>query len=363
MGSVKRIYVEKKAPYAVRAKELAEETRRYLGIKELEAVRVLIRYDVENLSDETYKQALVTVFSEPPVDNYYEEEFDYKEGSLVFSVEYLPGQFDQRADSAEQCVKLLNEKENPVIRSAVTYVFEGNIPEEMAKRIKEYCINPVDSRETDGKKPETLVQEFDEPADVAVFEGFKDMPEEELKSLYNSLNLAMTFKDFLHIQNYFKGEEKRDPSVTEIRVLDTYWSDHCRHTTFLTELKNVEFKDGYYKEPVLKAYEEYLEARKELFKDRKDKFVSLMDIALMGMRKLKADGKLDDMEESDEINACSVIVPVEIDGKTEEWLVFLKMKHITTLQRLSLLVVLLHALVARYVTRFQDVAMYTRLCV
>lgn len=324
MGSVKRIYVEKKPPYAVRAKELAEETRRYLGIKELEGVRVLIRYDVENISDETYKQALVTVFSEPPLDSYYEEKFDYKEGSLVFSVEYLPGQFDQRADSAEQCVKLLNEKENPVIRSAVTYVFEGNITEEMAKRIKEYCINPVDSRETDEKKPVTLVQEFDEPADVAVFEGFKDMPEEELKSLYNSLNLAMTFKDFLHIQNYFAGEEGRDPSVTEIRVLDTYWSDHCRHTTFLTELKNVEFKDGYYKEPVVKAYEEYLGARKELFKDRKDKFVSLMDIALMGMRKLKADGKLDDMEESDEINACSVIVPVEIDGKTEEWLVFFK---------------------------------------
>ncbi len=324
MGNVKRIYVEKRTPYAVRAKELAEETRRYLGIKGLENVRVLIRYDVENLSDETYKQALVTVFSEPPVDNYYEEEFSYKEGSLVFSVEYLPGQFDQRADSAEQCVKLLNEKETPVIRSAVTYVFEGNITEEMANRIKEYCINPVDSRETDEKKPETLVQEFDEPADVAVFEGFKDMPEKELKSLYNSLNLAMTFKDFIHIQNYFKGEEKRDPSVTEIRVLDTYWSDHCRHTTFLTELKNVEFKDGYYKEPVVKAYEEYLEARKELFKDRKDKFVSLMDIALMGMRKLKADGKLDDMEESDEINACSVIVPVEIDGRTEEWLVFFK---------------------------------------
>ncbi len=324
MGNVKRIYVEKRTPYAVRAKELAEETRRYLGIKGLENVRVLIRYDVENLSDETYKQALVTVFSEPPVDIYYEEEFSYKEGSLVFSVEYLPGQFDQRADSAEQCVKLLNEKETPVIRSAVTYVFEGNITEEMANRIKEYCINPVDSRETDEKKPETLVQEFDEPADVAVFEGFKDMPEKELKSLYNSLNLAMTFKDFIHIQNYFKGEEKRDPSVTEIRVLDTYWSDHCRHTTFLTELKNVEFKDGYYKEPVVKAYEEYLEARKELFKDRKDKFVSLMDIALMGMRKLKADGKLDDMEESDEINACSVIVPVEIDGRTEEWLVFFK---------------------------------------
>lgn len=324
MESVKRIYVEKKAPYAVRARELKEEARRYLGIKELSDVRVLIRYDVENLSEETYRQALVTVFSEPPVDNYYEEEFTYKEGSLVFSAEYLPGQFDQRADSAEQCVKLLNEKENPVIRSAVTYVFEGNITEDMARRIKEYCINPVDSRETDEKKPETLVQEFDEPADVAVFEGFKDMQEERLKSLYDSLNLAMTFKDFLHIQNYFAGEEKRDPSVTEIRVLDTYWSDHCRHTTFLTELKNVEFEDGYYKEPVVNAYEEYLSARKEIFKDRTDKFVSLMDIALMGMRKLKADGKLDDLEESDEINACSVIVPVEIDGNTEEWLVFFK---------------------------------------
>lgn len=324
MGSVRRIYVEKKAPYAVRARELKEEVKRYLGVKGLTAVRVLIRYDVENLSEETYKQALVTVFSEPPVDNYYEEKFSYKDGSLVFSAEYLPGQFDQRADSAEQCVKLLNEKENPVIRSAVTYVFEGEIPEEAAKRIKEYCINPVDSRETDENKPETLVQVFDEPADVAVFEGFKDMPGTELRSLYDSLNLAMTFKDFLHIQKYFAGEEKRDPSVTEIRVLDTYWSDHCRHTTFLTELKNIKFNDGFYKEPVVNAYNEYLDARQELFKDRPDKYVSLMDIALMGMRKLKADGKLDDMEESDEINACSIIVPVEIDGKTEEWLVFFK---------------------------------------
>ena len=324
MGSVRRIYVEKKTPYAVHAKELKEEVKKYLGIGELENVRVLIRYDVENLSDATYKQALGTVFSEPPVDNCYEEKFSYKEGSLVFSVEYLPGQFDQRADSAEQCVKLLNEKENPVIRSATTYVFEGKISAEDADRIKEYCINPVDSRETDENKPETLVQEFDDPADVAVFDGFKDMPEDELKKLYDSLNLAMTFKDFLHIQNYFANDEKRDPSVTEIRVLDTYWSDHCRHTTFLTELKNVEFEDGYYKEPIMKTFEDYTSVREEMFKDRPDKYVSLMDIALMGMRKLKADGKLDDMEESDEINACSIVVPVEIDGKTEEWLVFFK---------------------------------------
>ena len=324
MGQVKRIYVEKKAPYAVRAKELKEEVRQYLGITALRDVRVLIRYDVENLSDATYKQALMTVFSEPPVDNCYEESFTMDPDAFCFSVEYLPGQFDQRADSAEQCVKLLNEKENPVIRSATTYVFEGEINEEDRSRIKEYCINPVDSRETNEKKPETLVQKFDEPADVAIFDGFQSMPEDELKKLYDSLNLAMTFKDFLHIQKYFAGEEKRDPSVTEIRVLDTYWSDHCRHTTFLTELKNVSFDEGYYKKPIEETYQEYYAAHKEMFAGRDDKFVSLMDIALLAMRQLKKAGKLDDMEESDEINACSIVVPVEIDGKEEEWLVFFK---------------------------------------
>ena len=324
MGSVRRIYVEKKQPYAVHAKELKEEVKRYLGIKSINNVRVLIRYDVENLSDATYKQALGTVFSEPPVDNCYENEFKKADGSFVFSVEYLPGQFDQRADSAEQCVKLLNEKENPVIRSATTYVFEGDIDDQDKEKIKEHCINPVDSREASENIPETLVQEFDEPADVAIFDGFRQMSEDELKKLYESLNLAMTFKDFLHIQNYFKNEENREPSVTEIRVLDTYWSDHCRHTTFQTELKNVKFEDGYYNAPIEASYEMYEAARKELFKDRPDKYVSLMDIALMGMRKLKADGKLDDMEESDEINACSIVVPVEIDGKTEEWLIFFK---------------------------------------
>ena len=316
--------MEKKAPYEVRAKELKEEVRQYLGITALRDVRVLIRYDVENLSDATYKQALMTVFSEPPVDNCYEESFTMDPDAFCFSVEYLPGQFDQRADSAEQCVKLLNEKEDPVIRSATTYVFEGEINEEDRRRIKEYCINPVDSRETNEKKPETLVQKFDEPADVAIFDGFQSMPEDELKKLYDSLNLAMTFKDFLHIQKYFAGEEKRDPSVTEIRVLDTYWSDHCRHTTFLTELKNVSFDEGYYKKPIEETYQEYYAAHKEMFAGRDDKFVSLMDIALLAMRQLKKAGKLDDMEESDEINACSIVVPVEIDGKEEEWLVFFK---------------------------------------
>ncbi len=324
MENVKRIYVEKKEPYAVRARELQEEVVRYLGITSLQKVRVLIRYDIENLSEETYRQAMGVVFSEPPVDDYYEETFAAAEQSLVFSVEYLPGQYDQRADSAEQCVKLLNEKEEPVIRSATTYVFEGAFTEEEISRIKDYCINPVDSRETDEHKPDTLVQQFEEPEDVALFEGFCAMPEKELNELYRSLNLAMTFRDFQHIQNYFVSEEKRDPSVTEIRVLDTYWSDHCRHTTFLTELKNVSFEDGRYKVPMEQSYTSYLKAREELYQNRPDKYVSLMDIALLAMKKLKAEGKLEDMEVSDEINACSIIVPVEVDGTEEEWLVFFK---------------------------------------
>ena len=330
MANVKRIYVEKKEDYAVAAKELKQEVKEYLGIKDLEQVRVLIRYDVEGIQEETYKKALATVFSEPPVDYVYEGSFEKKAGDKVFSVQYLPGQFDQRADSAEQCVKLLNESEEPVIRSATTYVLSGNISEEDFARIKEYCINPVDSKETDETIPETLVTKFEEPADVKIFDGFKDMPEEELNQLYQSLGLAMTFKDFLHIQNYFKNEEKRDPSVTEIRVLDTYWSDHCRHTTFLTELKNVTFEEGDYKKPIQDTFEQYKKDHETIYKGRDDKFVSLMDIALMAMKKLRAEGKLDDMEVSDEINACSIVVPVEIDhedGKgpvMEEWLVFFK---------------------------------------
>ena len=322
MGNVRRVYVEKKPDFAVKAKELKHEIKHYLGIA-ADEVRVLIRYDVENVSDETYQKALQTVFSEPPVDDIYEENFEAGAGK-VFSVEFLPGQFDQRADSAEQCVKLLNEEEEPVIRSATTYVIVGDITDDELAAIKKYCINPVDSRETGMDKPQTLVQEFDDPADVAIFDGFIDMPEDKLNALYSSLNLAMTFKDFLHIQNYFKNEEKRNPSMTEIRVLDTYWSDHCRHTTFSTELKNVKFDDGFYQAPIKKTYEEYLDAHKEMYKGRDDKFVCLMDLALLAMKKLKAEGKLADQEESDEINACSIVVPVEVDGKTEEWLVNFK---------------------------------------
>ncbi len=324
MSSVRRIYVEKKPAYAVAAKDLFENIRDYLGIRTVTGVRVLIRYDIENISDKTYEEAKITIFSEPPVDVLYEEAFPMQEGETAFSVEALPGQFDQRADSAEQCVKLLNENEEPVIRSATTYVIAGACSEEELAHIKDFCINPVDSRENNADKPETLVTEYEEPADVKIFDGFRTMPEAELKALYDSLGLAMTFKDFQFIQEHFAAEESRDPSMTEIRVLDTYWSDHCRHTTFQTELKNVTFEDGDYKAPMQAAYDMYQAHRAEIFAGRKDKYVSLMDIALMAMRKLKKDGKLDDQEETDEINACSIIVPVEIDGKTEEWLINFK---------------------------------------
>ena len=321
---VRRVFVEKKQAFAVKAKELEEEIRSYLGIQTVTGVRVLIRYDVENIGDETFERACQTVFSEPPVDVLYREEFETAPDASAFGVEFLPGQFDQRADSAVQCVQFLNAAEKPVIRTATVYVIEGNVTAEELSAIKSFCINPVDSRETGMVKPETLVTVFEEPADVKIFDGFKDMTEADLEALYKSLNLAMTFKDFLHIQNYFKKEEHRDPSMTEIRVLDTYWSDHCRHTTFSTELKDVTFEDGYYRTPIEKTYEQYVADHKEIFKGRDDKFICLMDLALMAMRKLKKEGKLQDQEESDEINACSIVVPVEIDGEVEEWLVNFK---------------------------------------
>ncbi|RGD95228.1 phosphoribosylformylglycinamidine synthase [Clostridiales bacterium AM23-16LB] len=321
---VRRVFVEKKQAFAVKAKELEEEIRSYLGIQTVTGVRVLIRYDVENIGDETFEKACQTVFSEPPVDVLYREEFETAPDASVFGVEFLPGQFDQRADSAVQCVQFLNAAEKPVIRTATVYVIEGNVTAEELSAIKSFCINPVDSRETGMVKPETLVTVFEEPADVKIFDGFKDMTEADLEALYKSLNLAMTFKDFLHIQNYFKKEEHRDPSMTEIRVLDTYWSDHCRHTTFSTELKDITFEDGYYRAPIEKTYEQYVADHKEIFKGRDDKFICLMDLALMAMRKLKKEGKLQDQEESDEINACSIVVPVEIDGEVEEWLVNFK---------------------------------------
>ena len=324
MSNVKRVFVEKKPEFAVAAKALRHEIRHYLGIRSVSGVRVLIRYDVEDLSDETFEKACRGVFAEPPVDILYKETFPMKEEDHSFSVEYLPGQFDQRADSAEQCVRVIREDEIPVIRTATTYVIEGDITEEEFAAIRNHCINPVDSREAQEEKPETLVTVFEEPEDIKVFDGFQDMPEDELKELYGSLGLAMTFKDFQHIQNYYGNEEHRDPTMTEIRVLDTYWSDHCRHTTFSTELKDVVFDEGDYRKPIEDTYREYLKDHSEIFAGREDKFVCLMDLALMAMRRLKREGKLQDQEESDEINACSIVVPIKVDGVEEEWLINFK---------------------------------------
>ena len=328
MSKVRRIYVEKKEPYAVAARQLKDDIIGFLAVKGLTGVRKLIRYDVENISDEVFEMACKTVFSEPPVDMLYRETIDIPQNGYVFSVEALPGQFDQRADSAVQCVQFLNENEKPVIRTAETYILLGDITEEEIDRIKKYCINPVDSRETGLEKPATLQMDYPEAENVKVLDSMTTMTEEELLSLYRSLGLAMTFDDFKFIQEYFAGTEHRDPTITEIRVLDTYWSDHCRHTTFSTELRDVEFEDGYYRDIIEPTYLSYLDTREELYKGRDDKYVCLMDLAIMGMKKLKADGKLTDQEESDENNACSVVVPVEVDygngPQTEEWLVFFK---------------------------------------
>ncbi|MCR5213657.1 MAG: phosphoribosylformylglycinamidine synthase [Eubacterium sp.] len=326
--SVRRIYVEKRPDYAVRADELTNEFRSYLGLQDVK-VRELVRYDVENLSDEVFEEAIVTVFSEPPVDIVYREEFPHTEDEFVFSMEYLPGQFDQRADSAEQCVKLLDDSADPIIRSGITYAVSGTLTDDDKKTIEDYVINPVESRVSGDDKPETLVMNYDEPADVKIMDGFTSIPEDEFKALYDSLGLAMTYKDFWHIRNYFTSEEKRDPSFTEIKVLDTYWSDHCRHTTFATELTDIEFDQGKYKEAIEGTFKKYLEDAAEINAGRDDKFTCLMDIALMGMKKLRKDGKLEDLDVSDEINACTIVVPLKIrneDGEivTEDWLISFK---------------------------------------
>lgn len=324
MSNVRRVYVEKKPAYQGAARELLQEIKSYLGIHAVEGVRILIRYDVEHVLDATFAAACTGVFAEPPVDVLYHEGFSHTNRERIFSVEYLPGQYDQRADSAEQCIRFIKEDEKPIIRTATTYVIEGEITDDEFLSIKQHCINPVDSREAAKEKPETLVLASPTPKNVRILNGFQELIEEKLKELYHSLELAMTFQDFCHIQNYFKEEEKRDPSMTEIHVLDTYWSDHCRHTTFSTELTNITFGKGDYNVPMEATYKQYLADHSAIFKGREDKFICLMDLALMAMRKLKKEGKLKDQEESDEINACSIVVPVEVDGKTEEWLVNFK---------------------------------------
>ena len=324
MSSVRRIYVEKKEPYAAKAKELFNEVSDYLGVKGLKGVRVLVRYDVENVSDDTFEEALNGVFAEAPLDDYYEETFKSGKDDFVLSVEYLPGQFDQRADSACQCICLLNEKEEPSVRTADTYVFEGKLTKKDKDKIKEYLINPVDQREADEEIPDTLQLEFPEPGDIEILEGFIGMDSKAQEKLYKKLDLAMTIEDFAAIHKYFKRTEGRDPSITEIRVLDTYWSDHCRHTSFLTELKDIEIGEGFYKSEFDDSLRQYKRDHKKLFGEKKDKYECLMDMATLAMKKMLMTGQLKDKEDTDEVNACSIVVPVEVDGKEEEWLISFK---------------------------------------
>ncbi len=324
MSGVRRVYVEKKEPYAVAAKEIFNEVADYLGVKGLKGVRVLNRYDVENISDETFEKALNGVFAEAPVDDYSLDSFKSGKDDFIVSVEYLPGQFDQRADSACQCICLLNEKEEPVIKTAITYVFEGKIAKKDQDKIREHLINPVDQREAGEGIPKTLEIKFKEPGDIEILKGFVGMTSKDQEKLYKKLDLAMTFEDFAAIHKYFKRVEGRDPSMTEIRVLDTYWSDHCRHTTFLTELKNIKIGKGFYESEFDDSFRQYMRDHKKLYGEKKDKYVCLMDMATIAMKKMLMTGQLKDKEDTEEVNACSIVVPVEVDGKEEEWLISFK---------------------------------------
>ena len=319
---MKRIFVEKKAAFREHTKAVLQDLRESLGLSGAEDLRIAQRYDIDGLSEEDFRKTLPTIFAEPQVDDVFEDALPCGADDKVFAVEYLPGQFDQRADSAAQCVQMLTRKERPLIASALVYVIRGNVSDEDLARVKAYLINPVDSREASLEVPETLRRGVPAPEPIPRLEDFSRKTPEELSALRRELGLAMSDADLAFVQKYFRDEERRGPTLTEIRVLDTYWSDHCRHTTFLTRLNRVSFDDSPLLAPVEKAWERYLALRREL--GREDKTVCLMDVALLAMRELKKRGKLDDLEVSEEINAASIVVPVTVDGKTEDWLVMFK---------------------------------------
>jgi phosphoribosylformylglycinamidine synthase len=320
--AVYEIYVEKKPDFADEAASLASELRNELQIQNVKSVRIIHRYFVENILYDDFITAKSAIFSEPPVDIVYDTLplFDAISGenARVFAVEYLPGQFDQRSDSAAQCISLATGKERPLVRGTKIYAVYGGISDDEWLRIKAWLVNPVESREAAMEKPGTLFEQYPEPSDVAVIEGFAALREDQLDSLGKEMGLAMDSGDLDFCQKYFRDEEKRDPTVTELRVLDTYWSDHCRHTTFLTELTNIEIED----EMIRKSYADYLALRKQL--GRAEKPLTLMDMATIGAKALKKRGLLPDIDESEEINACSVKIKVDIDGKKRNWLLMFK---------------------------------------
>lgn len=321
--TVKRILVEKKPGYDVEARHLYYDLRENLGILPLERVRIINRYDIAGLSDEAYQQAKNTIFSEPNIDFAYDEKIDIEPGTKYFATEYLPGQYDQRADSAAQCIQILTQGEPPAILSSKLILLYGDISAEDLEIIKTYCINPVDSRQASLEKPASLVLETVAPGDIAILHGFIGMQEAELASCQKELGLVMSLEDFKFCQSYFRDQEKRNPTLTEIKVIDTYWSDHCRHTTFLTSIDRVSIEAYGLGLPIKQAYERYLQDRSYVY-GSESRDVCLMDIAVMGMKKLKMEGKLQDLDLSEEINACSIVVEAEVNGNKEDWLVMFK---------------------------------------
>ena len=290
-----------------------------LHIDCIDNLRLLNRYDIEGLSDEVCEYASKTIFSEPNLDIVYNENVEYDKDAKVFAVEYLPGQYDQRADWAAQCVQIINEGQRPNINSAKLYILSGEIDDKLFDKIKSYIINPVDSREANLEKPVTLEIKTDIPTEVETITGFIDFDKKELENFLKKQGFAMTIEDLEYIQEYFKNQEKRNPTITEIKVLDTYWSDHCRHTTFMTQIKNVEIEDGKFNEIIKETYSKYIQARNTLYIE-KQKDMCLMDIATIAVKELKNAGKLDDLDESEEINACSINIDVNVDRKIEKYL-------------------------------------------
>ncbi|HEX2954621.1 MAG TPA: phosphoribosylformylglycinamidine synthase, partial [Bacillota bacterium] len=322
-GNVRRIFVEKKPGFDIEASMMFRDLKKFIGIEGIERLRIVHRYDIEGISEAEYQQSRDTIFAEPPVDSIYDENLSIPEGTRVIAIEYLPGQYDQRADSAAQCVQILAQRERPEIRCAKLILITGSISDEDYEKIQSYSLNPLESRQASLKKPLTLEMQTETPDDVQIIHGFTCKTEAELDSFRSELGLAMSTADLIFTQTYFRDEEKREPSLTEIRVLDTYWSDHCRHTTFLTKIDDVEFQPGDYAELLRDVYNQYLQSRKVVYQER-DKSICLMDLATIAMKELRKNSKLQDLDESEEINACSIKVDVEINGTVEPWLVMFK---------------------------------------
>lgn len=317
---VKRIYVQKKPGFDIEAKGLLEDLKENLLMDNLQDVILLNRYDVEGISEKVFEDAKNTVFSEPQVDLCFEEEYPFEENDKVFGVEFLPGQFDQRANSLSECLQILTSRTRPVSKCAKIYILKGDLSTEDVEKIKSYIINPVDSRECTLDKLDSLDEKQEEPADVAIVEGFIHMTEEDSKKFYEKYGFAMDLEDLKFCQEYFRDVEKRDPTITEMKMIDTYWSDHCRHTTFLTRLEKVDINWNLANE----VYEEYKKSREFVYDNKKAKDICLMDIATIAVKELKKKGMLKDLDESEEINACSIKAEILVDGKPEEYLVMFK---------------------------------------